>query len=137
VHLVRRPPGAELGAALAQRLDQLLEVRLAANGFVIPGLNGTVLATTAPDQAGPASGLLVTGQQIGGAVGVAIGGTLYFGQAGHTDGLAAGTTFFALLSAVVVVLAAALTAAARPRILRSDRDAGPRARRWRPRADTR
>jgi predicted MFS family arabinose efflux permease len=107
------------------------------NGFVIPGMNGTVLATTAPEQAGSASGLLVTSQQIGGAIGVAIAGTLYFGQGNPVDGLGASTAFFAGLSVASVALAALLTAAARPRILRSARAAGPRARRWLQRAGTR
>ncbi len=125
------------GAPDALALAPLFALVGAGNGFVIPGLNGTVLATTAPEQAGSASGLLVTAQQIGGAIGVAVAGTLYFGQADHADGLAAGATFVAALSIVTVTLAALLTAAARPRIRRSGRDGGPRARRWPARADTR
>ncbi|MEU3751247.1 MFS transporter [Streptomyces olivoreticuli] len=54
----------------------------AGNGLLVPPLLGAVLSRIAPSEAGMASGVLSTGQQVGGAVGVAVAGVLYFGTLG-------------------------------------------------------
>lgn len=83
----------------------------AGQGFTIPGLNGTVLAETPAASAGSASGLLATAQQIGGALGVAVGGTLLFGILGdapdaeaYADALAGVASFVAAIMLVGAVL---------------------------------
>ncbi|MBS1877972.1 MAG: MFS transporter [Actinobacteria bacterium] len=77
------------------------------HGIVIPALNGTVLAETGPAHAGSASGLLITSQQLGGALGVALTGTIFFGHLGDTVGAAAygdalAVAFAAALAALVL-----------------------------------
>lgn len=79
-------------------------------GIVIPALNGTVLSETPAALAGSASGLLVTAQQIGGALGVAIGGTLFFGRLG--DAVGAQAYGDALAAAAVFITAMLLLSAA-------------------------
>jgi MFS family permease len=81
-------------------------------GVFMPTVITTVLGRTEPHQAGSASGVLSTAQQIGNALGVTIAGTVFFGQLGshggpaaYGDALAAGT-----LVAVGVSLAAGLLA---------------------------
>lgn len=51
----------------------------AGNGLLLTPLLNTVVSRVAPHQVGMASGVLSTGQQIGGALGVALIGVLYFG----------------------------------------------------------
>lgn len=54
------------------------------NGLAVPSLMGAVLADVGRDDAGSASGMLVTSQQIGAALGLAIVGVVLFGVlAGH------------------------------------------------------
>jgi hypothetical protein len=49
-------------------------------GFVVAPLINIILAGTKPESAGSASGVLTTVQQIGGALGVAVIGIIFFGQ---------------------------------------------------------
>ncbi|REK84960.1 MFS transporter [Streptomyces inhibens] len=84
----------------------------AGNGLLVTPLLNAVLANVGPKEVGMASGVLSTGQQIGGAVGVAIVGVLYYsalGGAAHND---TGAYGHALTTAVVfnVVLAALISA---------------------------
>jgi hypothetical protein len=64
-----------------------------------------VLAEVPTADAGSASGVLATAQQIGGALGVAIGGTLFYGVLG------AGAYGAALAATAAFVAAGALTSA--------------------------
>jgi hypothetical protein len=84
-------------------------------GISVPGLNATVLAYTPAGDAGSASGLLTTSQQIGGALGVAIAGTIFFGVLGDGGGqelygnaLGAAAAFTATTMALCAVLYARL-----------------------------
>jgi EmrB/QacA subfamily drug resistance transporter len=75
-------------------------------GAVIPALTGTVLAETDPLHVGSASGLLATAQQLGGALGIALTGTIFFGRLGGSVSPAAyGEAFAITLGAVLVILA--------------------------------
>jgi MFS family permease len=79
-------------------------------GLAIPPLINTVLRAVPPSDAGAASGMLVTSQQIGNALGVAIIGTIFFGQLGSATG--AGSYGDAFSVALGVQAAFALAAAA-------------------------
>ena len=71
-----------------------------------PALTGTVLAETDPLHVGSASGLLATAQQLGGALGIALTGTVFFGHLGSADSPAAyGEAFAFALAAILVILA--------------------------------
>ncbi len=72
------------------------------HGTVIPALNGTVMVEASSSQAGSAAGLLTTSQQLGGALGVAIGGTVFFAKLGAAVG--PGSYGEALAAAAVFVL---------------------------------
>jgi MFS family permease len=84
-------------------------------GTAIPPLINLVLRAVPPADAGAASGTLVTAQQIGNAMGVAIVGTVFFSQLGSaTSASAFGDAFtvalavqaaFALTASVLVVRA--------------------------------
>jgi EmrB/QacA subfamily drug resistance transporter len=79
-------------------------------GLAIPALINLVLHAVPPTHAGAASGSLVTAQQIGAALGVAIVGTVFFSELGSSVSTAAfGDAFSAALA---VQAAFALTAAA-------------------------
>ena len=52
-------------------------------GMVVAPLTGTVLSRVSPQLAGSASGVLATGQQVGGAVGIAVIGIVFYGALGH------------------------------------------------------
>lgn len=55
------------------------------SGLLVPPLLHAVLSRIAPAEAGMASGVLATGQQVGGAIGVAIIGAVYYAcAAGHS-----------------------------------------------------
>ncbi|MFF8896003.1 MFS transporter [Streptomyces lydicus] len=101
------------GSALtAWELAPTLILVGAGNGLLVTPLLNAVLSNVGPRHVGMASGVLSTGQQIGGAVGVAIVGVLYYnalGGAAHND---AGAYGHALTTAVVfnVVLSAAISA---------------------------
>jgi EmrB/QacA subfamily drug resistance transporter len=84
----------------------------AGNGLFMPTVVGAVLRRIPSDDAGSASGVLTTAQQIGNALGVAGAGTVFFselggrtGPAAYGDALSMGTVV-----AVGVTLAAALLA---------------------------
>lgn len=84
----------------------------AGNGLLVTPLLNAVLSQIGPKEVGMASGVLSTGQQVGGALGVAVVGVLYYnslGGAGHSD---VGAYGHALAIAVVfnVALAAAISA---------------------------
>ncbi|MFJ9415198.1 MFS transporter [Streptomyces sp. NPDC101227] len=97
----------------------------AGNGLLVTPLLNAVLGNVGTEEVGMASGVLSTCQQVGGAVGVAVVGVLYYhslGDAAHNDTVVYG---HALTTAVVfnLALAAAIsallpflpdTAAARP-----------------------
>ncbi|HEY3873362.1 MAG TPA: MFS transporter [Actinocrinis sp.] len=92
------------------------------NGLVLPTVLNVVLAGVAKDLAGAASGVLVTMQQVGTAVGVAAIGALFFGMLG------AGPDATRFRHATVVALAAdaalvALTGLCIAALLRSRRRA--------------
>ncbi len=79
-------------------------------GTAIPPLIHLVLRAVPPTEAGAASGMMVTSQQIGNALGVALVGTVFFGELGSATSTAAfGDAFTASLA---VQAAFALTAAA-------------------------
>ncbi|MFC7310227.1 MFS transporter [Streptomyces monticola] len=76
-------------------------------GLVIPQALNTVLSRVRPESAGVASGVLSTAQQVGGAIGVAIIGALYF-SAYHPEQVGrvtAGGDAFAVASFGVLVFA--------------------------------
>jgi EmrB/QacA subfamily drug resistance transporter len=76
------------------------------HGAVIPALTGTVLAETDPLHAGSASGLLATTQQLGGALGIALTGTVFFGHLGSALSPGAyGEAFAFALGTVLFILA--------------------------------
>ncbi len=82
------------------------------NGLLVTPLLNAVLRTVGPAEVGMASGVLSTGQQIGGAVGVAVVGILYYGAlggAGHHDTAAYGHALAAAVG-LNVALSAAISA---------------------------
>jgi EmrB/QacA subfamily drug resistance transporter len=70
------------GGSIAVLAPALLVIG-AGMGLVITPLTTTVLAGVAPHHAGAASGALSTMQQVGGALGVAVTGVIFFGAVGH------------------------------------------------------
>lgn len=80
------------------------------NGLLLPQLLNTVLARIRPEEAGMASGVLSTGQQIGGSVGVALIGVLFYGTLGaHGHGVAAFASAFGSAVALNLAIAAIAT----------------------------
>jgi EmrB/QacA subfamily drug resistance transporter len=79
-------------------------------GLAIPPLINLVLRAVPPTEAGAASGTLVTAQQIGAALGVAIVGTVFFSELGSSVSTAAFGDAFSV--SLAVQAAFALTAAA-------------------------
>jgi predicted MFS family arabinose efflux permease len=81
-------------------------------GLVLAPLAGTILHTLEADQAGSASGMLTTMQNVGNALGVAVTGVIFFGALhggyAHAFELAAGE--LALLLLIVAALARLLPA---------------------------
>lgn len=57
-------------------------------GLVLAPLTGVILAGIRPADAGAASGVLATAQQVGAAAGIAIAGILFFGQLATNSGAA-------------------------------------------------
>jgi EmrB/QacA subfamily drug resistance transporter len=89
-------------------------------GIVMPGMMTAVLRTVPERAAGSASGVLTTAQQIGAALGIAIGGVLFFGALG--DGRGAGAYGDALAVALAWSIVAALaTGLLALRLARGDR----------------
>jgi EmrB/QacA subfamily drug resistance transporter len=85
-------------------------------GLAIPPLINLVLRAVPPTDAGAASGTLVTAQQIGNALGVAIVGTVFFSELGTSVSTAAfGDAFSVSLAvqAAFALMAAALVSRAR------------------------
>jgi EmrB/QacA subfamily drug resistance transporter len=75
-------------------------------GMVLVPLTATALARIAAEHAGAASGVLTTGQQVGGALGVAVIGVVFFGAVG--DGIAHAFAVSLVVLAVLTVATAAL-----------------------------
>ncbi|WP_043265344.1 MFS transporter [Streptomyces sp. CT34] len=96
----------------------------AGNGLLVTPLLNAVLANVGPKEVGMASGVLSTGQQVGGAVGVALIGVLFYGALGtapHHDtaayghALALAVAFNAGLAMLISVLLPFLPDTARRR----------------------
>ncbi|WP_258018428.1 MFS transporter [Streptomyces noursei] len=86
----------------AWRLVPTLALVGAGNGLLVTPLLSAVLAGVRPEETGMASGLLSTGQQVGGAVGVAVLGVLFYGALGpaaHQDTAAYGHAMMWALTA--------------------------------------
>ncbi|MGW1493548.1 MFS transporter [Streptomyces sp. NPDC002402] len=93
-----------------------LMVQSVGGGLLITPLLNTVLSRVAPETVGMASGALSTAQQVGGALGVAVIGAVFFNSfdpaadgrveaAGHAFAMSSLTTFLiAVLAAVLVFL---------------------------------
>jgi EmrB/QacA subfamily drug resistance transporter len=85
------------------------------NGILLTPLLNAVLARIRPTEIGMASGILSTAQQVGGAVGVAVIGVLFFqavgagtGRVPYSHGLAVAVWFNVALAAVIAALTYAL-----------------------------
>ncbi len=71
-------------------------------GLILAPLTNTVLATINPEYAGAAAGVLATSQQVGGAVGVAVVGVVFYDTLGSaTEATAFPTAFLASLEWLV------------------------------------
>ncbi|MGO4713490.1 MFS transporter [Bradyrhizobium sp. 2TAF24] len=112
-------------AAAAWTLVPALAIVGAGQGLLLPQLLNVSLGSVSRTQAGSASGLIATAQQIGGAFGVAAAGILYFGLSRPTAGAADHASAFALslasdvvVSAIIIgllpILSSGLSASARP-----------------------
>jgi hypothetical protein len=103
------------GAALPLApLMAALVVQGTGQGLIMPGVLGAVLQGVPAASAGSASGVLTTTQQTGNALGVAIGGTLFFAVAGDTGGAANFGAALGVCSTWTAVGAALTTILARP-----------------------
>lgn len=98
------------GGSVSPELIGALVVVGAGMGMAIPGLINLSLRAVAPADAGAASGLLTTSQQVGNALGVAIVGTIFFSELGSGTGAAAYGDALSAAVAVHVVLALAAAA---------------------------
>jgi MFS family permease len=96
--------GAE--SVSAELLGALVVVG-AGMGMAIPGLINLTLRAVPPSDAGAASGMLTTCQQIGNALGVAIVGTIFFAELGSRSGAAAYGDALSVAMALQVILALA------------------------------
>jgi EmrB/QacA subfamily drug resistance transporter len=76
-------------------------------GLAVPTLINLALRAVPPADAGTASGMLVTSQQIGNALGVAIVGTVFFSELGSSTGGAAYGDAFSVAMGVQAVFALA------------------------------
>jgi EmrB/QacA subfamily drug resistance transporter len=74
-------------------------------GLAVPSLINLVLRAVPPSDAGAASGMLTTSQQIGNALGVAIVGTIFFSALGNGSSTGAYGDAFTAAMAVQIVLA--------------------------------
>jgi EmrB/QacA subfamily drug resistance transporter len=77
-------------------------------GLALPAITTVIMSDAGPDDAGLASGLANTSQQVGGALGVAVLAAAGSGVAGDPAGLAAGYRLAFLTSAGLVAAAAAV-----------------------------
>jgi EmrB/QacA subfamily drug resistance transporter len=85
-------------------------------GMAIPPLVAQVLRAVPTSDAGTAAGMLTTSQQIGNALGVAIVGTIFFGELGsQTSPAAFGEAFSVALVAQALLALASATLVARAR----------------------
>ena len=75
------------GAGTVSSLDLIPGLGLAGlgMGLVVAPLFDVVLASVTDEETGSASGLLNAGQQLAGAIGVAVLGTIFFSALGHVD----------------------------------------------------
>ncbi|WP_329201689.1 MFS transporter [Streptomyces sp. NBC_01435] len=87
------------------------------NGVLVTPLLNAVLSRVRPAEIGMASGVLSTGQQIGGSVGVAVLGVIFYGSLG--EGVHRGVAAYghALAAALVLDLASAVAVVALLRLL--------------------
>src|SRR5919108_2380776 len=105
------------GGSVSVELLAALVVVGAGMGMAIPGLINLSLRAVPPSDAGAASGMLTTSQQIGNALGVALVGTIFFAALGSRSGAAAYGDALSAAMAVQVVIplaAAALVTRAPP-----------------------
>jgi len=81
-------------------------------GLLIVPLTTTILSNTSPEQAGVASGVVSTMQNVGGALGVALTGAIFFGalHGGYADALELSLAQLAALLLLVAVLTRLLPA---------------------------
>jgi MFS family permease len=79
------------------------------NGLVLPQLIAVALAAVRPDQAGIGAGMLTTGQQFAGAIGVAAVGAAFFAVSDATSAIRLSAALD--LGLVVLVFVLVLTAA--------------------------
>jgi MFS family permease len=96
--LVAHLTGAQLSAPVL--VPSLIVVGLG-NGLLLPQLLNAVLARIGPAEIGMASGVLSTGQQVGGAVGVAIIGVVFYSALGHAGHGAIGSYAHAMGTAAI------------------------------------
>lgn len=100
--------GPELTPAL---IIPTLMLQSLGGGLLITPLLGTVLSGVSPDSVGTASGALSTAQQVGGALGVAVIGAVFFAsfRPGADGGAAAAGHAFAMASIATCLLAIVVT----------------------------
>jgi EmrB/QacA subfamily drug resistance transporter len=97
-------------------------------GLAVPPLINLVLRAVPPTDAGAASGMMVTSQQIGNALGVAAIGTIFFGQLGSATSAGAygdALSVSMAVQALFALAAAALVSRARDRVRRPAAGAVP------------
>jgi MFS family permease len=104
--------GSSAGSALAL-LPGLAVVGFGI-GLVLVPLSSTVLAGVDTRHAGAASGVLSTAQQVGGALGVAVIGVVFFNSLGAHDFQHAFTVSLSVLAALTVGTAALVQLLPRP-----------------------
>jgi EmrB/QacA subfamily drug resistance transporter len=111
--------GIGSGGTIAALAPALLLIG-AGMGLVITPLTSTVLAGVEPRHAGAASGALSTMQQVGGALGVAVTGVIFFGAAdqGVAHAFELSLIQLSALCAAVAALTRLLPATRRPRVAR-------------------
>lgn len=85
-----------------------LILQSAGGGLLVTPSLGAVLSRIDPDDAGVASGVLSTAQQVGAALGVAVIGVVYFTTLDQTGTAAHGLTMASLATLIAAVLATAL-----------------------------
>jgi MFS family permease len=107
------------GGSIAVLVPALLLIG-AGMGLVITPLTSTVLAGVQPHQAGAASGALSTMQQVGGALGVAVTGVIFFGAVdqGFAHAFELSLIQLAATCAAVAALTRLLPATSAPRVAR-------------------
>jgi EmrB/QacA subfamily drug resistance transporter len=103
------------GSVSAELLGALVMIG-AGMGMAIPGLINLSLRAVPPSDAGAASGMLATCQQIGNALGVALVGTIFFAALGSRSGSAAyGDALCAAMAGQVILALAAAALVPRAR----------------------